>query len=135
MCVTSSVARRMGNRLAATIGVCIVKCHERYLGLSRFIGKNKKQLFEFIKDRLWQKIHGWSLKVLSVGGKEVLIKAFLQAIPAYAMSLFRLLKGLIMDIQILCCKFWWGSTDAIKKIHWGSWERMCVGKEDGGINF
>ncbi|KAK3194205.1 hypothetical protein Dsin_025515 [Dipteronia sinensis] len=81
------------------------------------------------------KIHGWSSKVLSVGGKEVLIKAVLQAIPAYAMSLFRLPKGLIADIQMLCCKFWWGSTDAIKKIHWGSWDRLCVRKEDGGINF
>lgn len=36
-----------------------------YLGLPSLIGRSKKQVFNFLKDRLWTKIQGWSEKYLS----------------------------------------------------------------------
>ncbi|MCI66013.1 RNA-directed DNA polymerase (Reverse transcriptase), partial [Trifolium medium] len=37
------------------------------------IGRNKKALFGYLKDRMWKRIQGWSGKHLSKAGREVLV--------------------------------------------------------------
>ena len=49
--------------------------HTKYLGLPSFIGRSKKQVFSTLKERVGQKLAGWKGKLLSLGGKEILIKA------------------------------------------------------------
>ena len=68
-------------------------------------------------------------------GREVLIKAVIQAIPTYIMSCFKLPKGLIKELEVFIRKFWWGYTDDSRKVHWVSWERLCEAKEVGGMGF
>ncbi|KAK3189020.1 hypothetical protein Dsin_028581 [Dipteronia sinensis] len=135
MCTSPSLSVVEGERLASLVGIRLVDCHEKYLGLPCFTGKNKRKIFANIVDRVWNRIKGWGEKLLSVGGKEVLVKAVIQAIPMYAMSMFRLPKGLIAEIQRLCARFWWGTTDERKKIHWSTWNRLCTPKNEGGLGF
>ena len=80
-------------------------CYEHYLGLSSLVGREKKRLFSLIKERIWKKLKGWKEKLLSQAGREILIKAVIQAIPTYAMSCFKLPKGLIKEIETLVRKF------------------------------
>lgn len=63
---------------------------EAYLGLPAFTDRNRRLIFEGVKQRVWRKLQGWKRKLFSAGGREVLIKAVAQAIPTYTMSLFRL---------------------------------------------
>ncbi|KAK3198085.1 hypothetical protein Dsin_021500 [Dipteronia sinensis] len=135
MCVSPSYSASVAERLAYVMGIKLVDCHENYLGLPCFTGRNKRKLFANIVDRVWAKIKGWGEKLLSVGGKEVLLKAVIQDIPTYAMSIFRLPKGLISELQRLCARFWWGSTENHMKIHWCSWDRLCKSKDEGGLGF
>ncbi|KAL5820561.1 hypothetical protein ACOSQ3_022443 [Xanthoceras sorbifolium] len=51
------------------------------------------------------------------------------------MSLFRLPKSVIDDIHKCCARFWWGCVGNAKKMHWGSWSKLCKGKEFGGMGF
>ncbi|KAK3188720.1 hypothetical protein Dsin_028281 [Dipteronia sinensis] len=53
---------------------------------------------------VWDKIKGWKGRLLSAGGKKVLIKAVIQSISTYAMSLFRLPLDLIQEINRLCTR-------------------------------
>jgi len=54
---------------------------ERYLGLPALVGRSKSRTFSGISDRVKKKLDGWKEKFLSQVGKEVLIKAVVQAIP------------------------------------------------------
>ena len=56
-------------------GAQVIKHHEKYLGLPLLVGRNKKNNFNSIKDKLRKKLAGWKEKLLSKAGKEVLIKA------------------------------------------------------------
>ena len=67
-----------------------------------------------IKEQVWAKIQGWKEKLLSQAGKEVMIKAVIQSIPTYSMSVFKLPVGLCKDIEAMVWKFWWGERE-IKK--------------------
>ncbi|KAK3188890.1 hypothetical protein Dsin_028451 [Dipteronia sinensis] len=91
MCVSRGVSYQRADNLACIVGVSLVDCHERYLGLPSFAGRNKKQIFSNIKDRVWSRLRGWQNKLFSAGGKEILLKAVIQSIPTYSMSLFKLL--------------------------------------------
>lgn len=58
-----------------------------------------------------------------------------QALPTYAMSCFQLTKNFCDDLQQMCARFWWGSTDDKRKIHWKAWSDLCFSKEEGGLGF
>jgi hypothetical protein len=75
------------------LGIQYTAKNEKYLGLPVYIGKSKKKMFEYIKQKVWAKILGWQEKLLSKAGKEIMIKVVVQAIPTYAMSCFDLTKG------------------------------------------
>ena len=78
-----------------------IKEYEKYLGLLAVVGRNKKASLNYIKNRGWGKLQGWKEKLLSQAGKEVLLKAVVQAIPTFAMSCFHLPVDLCQDIEML----------------------------------
>jgi len=39
------------------------------------VGRRKKESFDYIKERIWRKLQGWEEKLLSQGGRDILIKA------------------------------------------------------------
>ena len=51
-------------------------------------------------------MNGWKEKFISQAGKEVLLKAVVQAIPTYTMSVFQLPKTLCKEISSMMSKFW-----------------------------
>lgn len=71
------------------------------------VGKKKLRFFNKIKLRVLSKISNWQSKMFPKCGKEVLIKDVAQAIPVYAMSVFKLPMGLCDDIQKAITRFWW----------------------------
>ncbi|KAL0414361.1 UNVERIFIED_CONTAM: hypothetical protein Sradi_1637800 [Sesamum radiatum] len=82
---------------------------ELYLGLPSRVSRSKRDLFATIRDSIWRKITGWNENFLSHAGKEVLIKAVVQAVPTYAMGCFKLPITLLKEIQGMIANFWWGN--------------------------
>ncbi|KAL6125577.1 hypothetical protein ACLB2K_073633 [Fragaria x ananassa] len=72
--------------IATFLGVPVVPFHEKYLGLPTVAGRNKKEMFKRIHERLDQHLQGWQSRLLSKAGKTILIKAVAQAIPSYTMN-------------------------------------------------
>ncbi|XP_042944738.1 uncharacterized mitochondrial protein AtMg00310-like [Carya illinoinensis] len=64
-----------------------------------------------------------------------MIKAVLQAIPTYTISVFKLPKKLCHEINMLYSRFWWGKQQEGKCIHWRKWEKLGEMKGKGGLGF
>ena len=116
-------------------GVGSTQWYEKYLGLPALIGRSRTKSFEGLKGKIWEKMHGWKEKFLSQAGKEVLLKAVVQAIPTYTMSFFQLPKTLCKNINSIVAKFWWGHKEKENKIAWMSWKKMSRSKEFGGLGY
>jgi hypothetical protein len=108
---------------------------EKYLGMPTEIGHSVNDAFKNIKERIWNNILGWMEKFLSFGGKGILIKSVIQAIPTFSMSCFKLPRGLCEHINSAIRSFWWGSSQGKRKTHWVSWSDMTKPKFDGGLGF
>ena len=120
--------------IKVALNVPAIQHYEKYLGLPSFIGREKKACFTKVKERIWARMQGWKEKLLSQAGKEVMIKAVIQSIPTYSMSVFKLPISLCKDIETMIRKFWWGQGDS-KKIHWVKWSSLCSSKSIGGMGF
>ncbi|KAH9704682.1 reverse transcriptase domain-containing protein [Citrus sinensis] len=118
------------------LGVQPTADYGTYLGLPSSIGRSKSAVFRYIKNRVWKRLQGWSQKLLSRAGKEILLKTVVQAMPNYAMSMYLLPLELCRDIEKMMNSFWWGSKGtSTKGIIWMRWERLCKPKTHGGLGF
>jgi hypothetical protein len=80
-------------------------------------------------------LKGWKVKFLSQAGKEVLLKAVVQAIPTYSIGVFQLSVALCKELNKLMHNFWWTHMTNRSQIHWMSLEKMGRSKSIGGLGF
>lgn len=111
------------------------KSHELYLGAPSFSLRNKRVQFGYLKERMLKKIKSWRHRHYTKGGKEVLIKAVLQAIPTFAMGCFRIPTSIHRELDMICARFLWESSPEKGGVHWKSWDGLCKPKEEGGLGF
>lgn len=123
------------NFLSSIIGVNNVEDFGKYLGVPSFFSRKKSKDLSYILDRVWKSSQGWKSSFFSIAGKEILIKSIGQAIPFYAMSVFRFPKKMCEEITRSFARFWWGSSQSKKKIHWFKWDSLCLPTSFGGLNF
>lgn len=91
-----------------------------YLGLLQCFSGSKQKLLAFIGEKLSKQLTGWYAKILSLGGKEVLLKSIAMALPVYAMSCFCLTKNHCLKIMSAMAAFWWNECNEKRKIRWVS---------------
>ena len=107
------------------------------LGCRLWWVEKKKESFIYMKERIWGKLQGWKEKLLSQAGREVLLKAIMQAIPTFAMSCFQLPMNLCHEIKVMIKKKKkiWGQRGERQKIHQKILESLCLPKNEGGMGF
>ncbi|XP_010468426.1 PREDICTED: uncharacterized protein LOC104748491 [Camelina sativa] len=106
-----------------------------YLGLPECFRGSKQALLGFIGDKLQNRLQGWFANSLSLGGKEVLLKAVVMALPVFAMSYVRLSKNLCRMLTSAMCELWWSNCQGKRKIAWVAWKKLCKSKSEGGLGF
>ena len=117
-------------------GIKAIPKDAKYLGLPLFLTNSKAKEFTFVTDWLNAKISGWKRKCLSWAGRATLIKSVAQSILSYAMSAFRLPKGLCSDLDAVVRKFWWNpSKDGNSFFTPLAWTSLCKPLCDGGLGF
>lgn len=108
----------------------------RYLGLPNMMQKSKVATLAFLKDKVRRRTLTWDGKIISQGGKEILVKSIVQALPTYAMSVFLLPLEITKDFERCISRFWWNSKKNDSRcIYWMNWERLSRHKSSGGMGF
>lgn len=86
MTFTSGTPPLVRTSINNLMGIPVVEKFEKHLGLPAMVGRSKREVFAFLKDRIWDRVRRWNDREFSMVGREVLIKSVLQAIPTYIMS-------------------------------------------------
>ena len=89
-----------------------------YLRLPENLGGSKIQVFSFVQDRLNNRVNGWTFKFFTKGGKEVIIKSVITALPNHTMSCYRLPKATAKKIDEC------SSTILVES--WGQYKRVTL---------
>ncbi|KAF5468834.1 hypothetical protein F2P56_012951 [Juglans regia] len=89
---------------------------EKYLGLPTLVGRKKIASFHSLIDRTWSQVTNWRTKFLSAAGKEILLKAVLQAIPNYTMGMFLIPASITRKLNQILRKFWGAFNEDSSKI-------------------
>jgi len=105
------------DRIMTCLNVRCVAIQTNYLGMPSWVGRSPTNTFNFLPDRMWKKIRGWSDRPLSRAGKEIMLKSVIQAIPLYVMSCFRLPVAICDRMRTTISNHWWGIEDGKKKLH------------------
>lgn len=66
-------------------------------------------------------------------GKEIPMKAVIQAIPSYVMNCFLLPVSTCHDLEKEIARFYWGASTDVCKCHWVSWDGLSKPKVEGGL--
>ncbi|KAL0463415.1 UNVERIFIED_CONTAM: hypothetical protein Slati_0229100 [Sesamum latifolium] len=120
------------DELAAILGVPVVEKHEKYLGLPAVVGRSKKLVFQYVKDRAWSKLQSWRCRNLSQAGHLVLLQSVITSMPTFVMSCFLLPISLCREIEGMMADFLWHNKEH-RHIHWIAWDKLCMSEEDGGL--
>ncbi|XP_019197574.1 PREDICTED: uncharacterized protein LOC109191385 [Ipomoea nil] len=135
-CFSTNVPHSRRNEVVDILGVEEGETSGKYLDLPSLVGRRKKAILGFLKDRILTRVRSWNAKFLSRAGREVLLKNILQAMPAYAMMVFLLPLGLCREIEVIMNQYWWtGSVGNGRGIRWRSWEGLSRPKAYGGMGF
>lgn len=88
-----------------------------------------------MNERLEKRLHDWKILTLSSTGKESLVKAYLQAIPHFIMSCFKLPKTVCNNMTACTIGYLWSRGKKDRSIHWVCKEMMHKKKAEGGLGF
>ncbi|XP_019091159.1 PREDICTED: uncharacterized protein LOC109128743 [Camelina sativa] len=106
-----------------------------YLGIPESLGGSKTKVFSYVRDCLQSRTTGWSARLLSKGGKEVMVKSVATAVPTFVMSCYRLPKTITSKLTSVVANFWWSTNGQSGGMHWIAWEQLCCSKQLGGLGF
>ena len=65
----------------------------------------------------------------------MIIKSVITTLLNHTMSCYRLPKATAKKLTSAVAQFWWNHGGSTRGLHWNSWDKVCVSKEDGGLGF
>ncbi|KAJ9562123.1 hypothetical protein OSB04_007283 [Centaurea solstitialis] len=120
-------------RLAAVVGCKEGKIPFRYLGLPIGADMHKKKNWKPLIEKFECKLANWKEKTLSVGGRISLCKAVLGALGVFYLSMFKAPRGILKEMEMKRCHFFWGTRNNIHKTAWVAWNLILNSREKGGL--
>ena len=77
-------------QVCAELNIMTEALSDTYLRLPSMIGLDKSENFTHLVERVVNRLKWWKEKLLSLGEKEILLKADIQSIPVFVMAVFKI---------------------------------------------
>nr|XP_009618786.1 uncharacterized protein LOC104110923 [Nicotiana tomentosiformis] len=106
----------------------------KYLGCPLYVGRKKIFIFSEMITKVINKISGWHSKFFSTGGRAVLIRHVLMALPTHLLAAIHPPKGDLNQIKRVLNRFFWRGSAEKKRYHWASWDNLYFPYEEGDLD-
>jgi hypothetical protein len=105
----------------------------RYLGIPIYFRRLTNAEWKIVEERLQLRLSSWKGKLLSIGGRLVLINSVLSNMVLYILSFFLLPKGVLNRLDFFRSRFFWQGDSEKKKYRLTKWSVLCTPKDQGGL--
>ena len=105
----------------------------KYLGILIHYRRLTNAEWKQVKERLQVRLASWKGKLLSLGGRLVLINSVLSNMVLYMISFFQLPKGVLKRLDYFRSRFFWQGDSEKKKYRLAKWSVVCRPKDQGGL--
>ena len=101
----------------------------KYLGVPLHFTNLRMEDIQPVVDKLIKRITGWKGKLLSSAGKLVLLKSCLASTPIYLLSVIKLPKWAIENINSQMANFLWNDQEGNHKYHLSNFKSLAPKKK------
>ncbi|GJU96065.1 hypothetical protein Tco_1320821, partial [Tanacetum coccineum] len=120
-------------RAASMIGCVVMQKPFRYLRVKVCDCIPRKTAWVDTVHKLRSRLSNWKVKTLSIRGRLTLLKSVLSASPLYNMSIYKVPKGVLKEMEAIRSKFFNGADISDRKITWAAWDKVLASKKNGGL--
>jgi hypothetical protein len=108
-------ARELGREYSEIFGCDMGNLSFRYLGIPMHHRKLRNSDWKEVEERFQKRLSGWKGKMLSVGGRLVLINSVLSNLSMFMLSFFEVPRGVLERLDYYRSRFFWQSDGHKKK--------------------
>jgi hypothetical protein len=91
--------------------------------------------WRMVEERFQKKLSSWKGKLLTSGGRLVLINYVLSSLPLFMLSFFRIPKGVLEKLDYYRSRFFWQCDQHKKKYRLAKWSIMHKPRSGGDGNY
>jgi hypothetical protein len=104
----------------------------KYLGIPMHYRKLNNSDWKTVEAKFEKKLSGWKGKLMSIGGRLVLINSVLTSLVMFMISFFEIPRGVLERIDCFRSRFFWQGGNH-KKYILDKWDILCQPKDQGGL--
>ncbi|CAI9112272.1 OLC1v1012692C1 [Oldenlandia corymbosa var. corymbosa] len=93
----------------------------------------KANYFRHLLDNVDARLSNWKNKLLSAGGRLLLIRHVLSAIPMHTFSAIEPPKMILEALERRCQNFLWGMKEDVAHRHWKAWRKLTFLTAENGL--
>jgi hypothetical protein len=107
--------------------------HSKIYGIPMNYHKIRNSDWKITEMKFENNLSGWKGKLMSVGGRVVLINLVLTSLVMFMLSFFEVPRGVLEMIDYFRSRFFWQGENHKKKYRLARWDILCQPKDQGGL--